>query len=199
LRRRSRNCCKYRRLYYTGWFKNMHTWGLIVFLYSVTYWCVFVYGRVKRQIILLAGSWSCRNCIINVMVPMLSTFWNKEIIFPMYGDFWISLYLYKTFDIRRVVDIVTRLQAWRSGIRILTGEINFYIHRNVHTGSGTYPASYWMGTGIPSLGGKAAGAWYWPLPSSAQGTNKWSYTSTPSYMPSRHGQEQFCMIHDIRV
>jgi len=41
--------------------------------------------------------------------------------------------------------------------------------------------------GIPSSGGKAAGAWSWQLTSSrAEVKNMWSYTSIP-HTPSRRG------------
>jgi hypothetical protein len=44
------------------------------------------------------------------------------------------------------------------------------------------PASYPMGTMGSFPGGKAAGAWSWPLtPSNAEVKNEWSYTSTPQY------------------
>jgi hypothetical protein len=36
-----------------------------------------------------------------------------------------------------------------------------------------------MGISDYFLGGKAAGAWSWPLPSSAEVKNAWNYTSTP--------------------
>jgi hypothetical protein len=38
--------------------------------------------------------------------------------------------------------------------------------QSVHTGSGAHPTSYPMGTGGSFPGGKAAGAWSWPLTSS---------------------------------
>jgi hypothetical protein len=40
---------------------------------------------------------------------------------------------------------------------------NFSLHHRVHNGSGAHPASYPMGTRGSFPGGKAAGAWSWPL------------------------------------
>jgi len=40
---------------------------------------------------------------------------------------------------------------------------NFSLHHLVKNGSGAHPASYPMGTGGSFPGGKAAGAWSWPL------------------------------------
>jgi hypothetical protein len=44
------------------------------------------------------------------------------------------------------------------------------------TGSGAYTASCSVGTGDSFPGGKAAGAWIWPLPFSADDKNAWIYT-----------------------
>jgi hypothetical protein len=42
---------------------------------------------------------------------------------------------------------------------------NFSLHHHVQNGSGSHPASYRMGTRGSFPGGKAAGAWSWPLTS----------------------------------
>jgi hypothetical protein len=42
---------------------------------------------------------------------------------------------------------------------------NFSLHHRVQKGSGAPPASYLMGSGGSFAGGKAAGAWSWPLTS----------------------------------
>jgi hypothetical protein len=47
------------------------------------------------------------------------------------------------------VDIVTRLRAGRFEFRISAGEGDPSVLQVVQTGSGTYPASYSMGTGVP--------------------------------------------------
>jgi hypothetical protein len=43
------------------------------------------------------------------------------------------------------------------------GAGNLSLHHRVDTGSGAHPAFYPMGTGGSFHGGKAAGAWSWPL------------------------------------
>jgi len=49
----------------------------------------------------------------------------------------------------------------------------------IHTSPGIHPHSYAMGSGGAFSGGKAAGAWSWPLTSiSAEVKNAWSYTSS---------------------
>jgi len=50
-------------------------------------------------------------------------------------------------------------------VRFLKGDGNFSLHRRVQNGSGAQTASYPMGTGGSFSGGKAAGAWSWPLTS----------------------------------
>jgi hypothetical protein len=43
------------------------------------------------------------------------------------------------------------------------GAGNFSLHHRIQNGSGAHPASYRMGTRGSFPGGKAAGAWSWPL------------------------------------
>jgi hypothetical protein len=50
-----------------------------------------------------------------------------------------------------------------SSVRFLAGAGNFSLHHRVQNGSGAHPASYPMGTRGSFLGGKATGAWSWPL------------------------------------
>jgi hypothetical protein len=45
------------------------------------------------------------------------------------------------------------------------GYWNFSLHHRIQNGSGAHPASYTMGTRGSFPGGKAAGAWSWPLAS----------------------------------
>jgi hypothetical protein len=55
------------------------------------------------------------------------------------------------------------LRAGWSGIRVPAGAGNFSLHHCIQTGSGAHPASYPTGTTGSFSGGKAAGAWSWPL------------------------------------
>jgi len=52
-----------------------------------------------------------------------------------------------------------------SRVRFPAAAGNFSFHHRVQNGSGAYPASYLMGIGGSFPGGKAAGAWSWPLTS----------------------------------
>jgi hypothetical protein len=52
-----------------------------------------------------------------------------------------------------------------STVRFPAEAENFSLHHRVQNGSGAHPASYPMGTGGSLPGGKAAGAWSWPLTS----------------------------------
>jgi hypothetical protein len=69
------------------------------------------------------------------------------------------------------------------GVRFPEGTENFSTHHRVHTGSGTHPASYPMGTEGSFPGGKASEreADHSPPPS-AEVKNVWSYTSSPQYV-----------------
>jgi hypothetical protein len=52
-----------------------------------------------------------------------------------------------------------------SRVQFPAGAGNFSLHHRVQNGSGAHPATYSMGTGGSLPGGKAAGAWSWPLTS----------------------------------
>jgi hypothetical protein len=52
-----------------------------------------------------------------------------------------------------------------SRVRFPAGAGNVSLHHRVQNGSGAHPASYPMGTRGSFPGGKAAGAWSWPLTS----------------------------------
>jgi hypothetical protein len=67
-----------------------------------------------------------------------------------------------------------------SGVRGPAGAGNFSLHHRVQTGSRIQPASYPMGTRGSFPGSKTAGAWSWPITSSAEVKNAWSYTSAPT-------------------
>jgi hypothetical protein len=57
------------------------------------------------------------------------------------------------------------IRAGWSGVRVPLGARNFSPHHRVQTGSGAHTASYPMDTRGSFPGGKAAGAWSWPLTS----------------------------------
>jgi hypothetical protein len=50
-------------------------------------------------------------------------------------------------------------------VRFPAGAGNFSLHHRVQNGSGAHPGSRPMGTRVSFPGGKAAGAWSWPLTS----------------------------------
>jgi hypothetical protein len=52
-----------------------------------------------------------------------------------------------------------------SRVRFSAETGNFSLHHRVHYGSGAHPASYPKDTGSSFPGGKADGAWSWPLTS----------------------------------
>jgi hypothetical protein len=75
------------------------------------------------------------------------------------------------------------LRAGWSRVRVPAGAGNFSFHHRVQTGSGTRPTSYPMGSRGSFPGGKAAGAWSWPLTSiNTEVKNAWIYNSTPQYV-----------------
>jgi hypothetical protein len=57
------------------------------------------------------------------------------------------------------------LDDWGSRVRVPEEAGNFFLHHRIQNGSGAHTASYPMGTGGAFPGGKAAGAWSWPLTS----------------------------------
>jgi hypothetical protein len=57
------------------------------------------------------------------------------------------------------------LRAGGSRFRVSAGVEYFSLSHRVQTGSGAHPASYPMGIRVSFPGGKASGAWSWPLTS----------------------------------
>jgi len=55
--------------------------------------------------------------------------------------------------------------GWTTGVRFPAGAGIFSFLHRVQSGSGAHPASYSMCTRGSFTGGKAAGAWSWPLTS----------------------------------
>jgi hypothetical protein len=74
--------------------------------------------------------------------------------------------------------------SWTAGVSIPGRGKRLFVFHSVQTGSETHQASYPMGTGGDFSGGKAAGAWSWPLPSGAEVKNGGDITSLP-HMTSR--------------
>ena len=72
--------------------------------------------------------------------------------------------------------VVRGLQHGRFRVRLPVGERDVFLLQNVQTGSRVHPASYSMGTGVPSAG---------TAPTFI--TNTWSYTSI-TCMPSWYGR-----------
>jgi hypothetical protein len=81
----------------------------------------------------------------------------------------IKLYMYKVMSRNSVVGIATGcgMDDWRIGVRVPLSSRIFSSPRV--PGFGVHPASYPMGTGGKFPGGKAAGAWSWPLTSKCRG------------------------------
>jgi hypothetical protein len=91
----------------------------------------------------------------------------------------------------RTVGIVTRLRTGRSGFRIPKVARDFSHLQNVQICSGAHPASCLMATGVLPGGIKrSVHKINLSLPSSAEVTKQWSYTSTPHFMTSWHVQEK---------
>jgi hypothetical protein len=55
--------------------------------------------------------------------------------------------------------------GWMIGVRFSAGARNFSLHHRVQNSSGAHSASYPMRTRGSFTGGKAAGAWRWPITS----------------------------------
>jgi hypothetical protein len=73
------------------------------------------------------------------------------------------LYINETYISRRAVFMWVWWNSSGWG-----GAGNYSLHHRVQNGSGAHPASYPMGTRGSFPGGKAAGAWSWPLTSICQ-------------------------------
>jgi Na+-transporting methylmalonyl-CoA/oxaloacetate decarboxylase gamma subunit len=89
------------------------------------------------------------SCILHCMNIFFVIFWNEM----------------KSHDSSVGIALGYGLDDRGSRVRFPAGVGNFSLHHRVQNGSGARPASYPMGTRGSFSGGKAAGAWSWPLTS----------------------------------
>ena len=100
----------------------------------------------------------CYTCI-NIKLTLVNHSWHKYCV-------------YGSQD--RVVCTLTRLWTGRSRVWFLTRARDVFLH-NIQTSCGFHLAS----CSVPS-GNKAAGAWSWPLLSTARVRTEWSCTLAPN-------------------
>jgi hypothetical protein len=93
----------------------------------------------------------CYTVGINVLCLIIETYFNVYI-----------LYIWGAGIAQSVWRLATGCSAEESEFKCLYGQEYSLLHV-VQIGSGAHPASYPMGTGNSFPGGKAAGAWSWPL------------------------------------
>jgi hypothetical protein len=94
---------------------------------------------------------------------------------------------------------------WTTAVRIAASQ-DFFLHRNVHTGSGVHPPPVHLYQDC-FVGGKAARTWNKLSPLSiAEVKNAWSYTSTPPYvymawcLVKRHEQFRlYCYVYSLQM
>jgi hypothetical protein len=138
-------------------------WGMVDACDELTGWSVFwreihfhlSYGICYAMIAVLCllkpifwcDPW--QSCAVLIIRPVLTNF--HIVLLPLGSGMsqWYS----------------AGLRAVWLGVRVPTGAGNFSRHHRVQTGSGAHPASYPMGTRASFPGGKATGAWSWPLTS----------------------------------
>jgi hypothetical protein len=128
-----------------------------------------VHGPAPSVLLLFRGRFPCVILIFNVDIN--SVLYSLSI----YGAIpsrnkttnpWTScLVIQKSRDSSVGTALGYGLENRGSGVRFSAGAGNFSLNHRVQNGSGAHPASYPMGTRSSFPGGKAAGAWSWPLTS----------------------------------
>jgi hypothetical protein len=73
--------------------------------------------------------------------------------------------VFKSCDISVSIAPIYGLDDWGCGVWFLVWPGNVSLYHHIQNGSGVHPASYAMGIRDSFPGGKAAGAWSWPLTS----------------------------------
>jgi hypothetical protein len=94
----------------------------------------------------------------------------KTITFLLLEDCWSSCFVLELLSLKRRDSSVGIALGYGmddrgSMVRFPAGAGNFSLHHCVQNGSGTHSATYTMGNRVSFTGGKAAGAWSWPLTS----------------------------------
>jgi hypothetical protein len=96
------------------------------------------------------------HTVMRWYVNFLSPYVDSSISANYMVDVDIYIHASASWSWGSIVGMATRLQAGQSGVRILVGARDFSLLQNIHTVSGTHPASCSVGMGILSQG-KAAG------------------------------------------
>jgi hypothetical protein len=121
-------------------------------------------------------------------VPRVTQVWvteyNAVIVMSKYRV--LNVLTWKRMDSKHLGTVISQWYSaglWTgwSGVRVPAEVGNFSLHYHAQAGSGAHPASYPMGARGSFPGGKADGAWSWPVASISVEVNAWSYTSTPQY------------------
>jgi hypothetical protein len=125
-------------------------------------------NRLQRIFFMTILKFNWVHSTLGLMVPHFSSFWmsseqRKRHHQTQFGPF---------SSVNRIGTVYSVLtEAWYglddrgSRVRFPAGAGNFSLHYSVQNGSGAHPTSYPMGTRGSFPGGKAAGAWSWPLTS----------------------------------
>jgi hypothetical protein len=80
-------------------------------------------------------------------------------------DYILDPDLFKALAFNGCMALGYGLDDWGCRVRFPEGAGNFSLHHRIQNGCGARPASYPIGTRGSFPGGKAAGAWSWPLTS----------------------------------
>jgi hypothetical protein len=86
----------------------------------------------------------------------------KALHWTLNGASWIQTTLAQCISLRSILILSVNRG---SRVRFPAGAGNFSLHHRIQNGSGAHRGSYPMGTRVSFHGGKAAGAWSWPLTS----------------------------------
>jgi hypothetical protein len=132
---------------------------------------IFSYTSPTFISILSVVLFSCLFCYIFLCLSLfiLFSYFFQFILFTSSFSFSFSAintflsYNFKSHDSSVGIALGYGLDDRGSRVRFPAWAGNFSLHHRVQNGSGAHPASYAMGTRGSFLGGKAAGAWSWPL------------------------------------
>jgi len=147
------NFCFYKTKYFITAFRDVHHYT--AYLPSLIQ---FVYMHYISGYMTLHGDTVC-GCLNEV----------KKSISGCFLGAFCSLFILKGCEIiiYHLVSIVLGygLDNVGSMFQLPAGAGNFSLHHCIQNGSGAHPALWWIGTMGSVPGGKATGAWSWPLTS----------------------------------
>jgi hypothetical protein len=129
----------------------------------VIYVLIFMFLVWRREHKYFWTEWKQTLLKFDLLLTSQIWFWFVTVVSKYFKFATVSNDLMWSHDSSVGIALGYELDDWDSRVRFTAGAGNFSLHHRVQNGPGAHPASNPKGTSGSFPGGKAAGAWNWPL------------------------------------